>query len=436
MGLWHLGVVNAAGFAEKGYRVIGIEDTLPNLRRLQGGKPPLFEPGLAKLMKKHLRAGRLHFTSKTQAMRQADYAVIAYDSPVNERDEVDVTPILKAANVMAPYLQVRTPVIITSQVPLGTTQRAEELIKKAHPQWQSGAVYIPENLKLGEAIRRFVQPDMLVLGVNNTSARHAAVALYKPFRTKKVIMDTRSAEMFKHALNTWLATSITFINEIANLSDFLGVNAVAVGQALKLDKRIGPQALLRPGLGFAGGTLARDVKQLQKYARQAHCKATLLQSIMAVNEGTFVRVIEKLKDKLGSLRHKKVGVLGLTYKPGTSTMRRSPALSLIERMRAHDAQCVAFDPRASQQESTSYRHLFRRVGTVTQLARNADALVLVTEWPEFSRLKYATLARIMRQPLIVDTKNFLNPEKLRAAGFEYIGFGQPAPPVVEERNTL
>lgn len=425
IGLWHLGIINAIGFAEKGYRVIGIERERSKLRRLQDGTPPLFEPGLAQLMKKHQKGGRVRFTANPAAVKEAHYVVIAYDSPVNEHDEVDITPVLTAAKAIAPHLNQYTPVIITSQVPIGTTDRVEKVIKKMNRQWRGGTAYTPENLKLGEAIKRFLKPDMLVLGVDNPIVGQAVAAFYKPFRTEKVFMDTGSAEMVKHAINTWLATSITFINEIATLSDFLGVNALKVGQALKLDARIGSRALLRPGLGFAGGTLARDVKQLQKFARQAHYPSTLLHSIMKINEGTFNSIINKLHDTMGGLKRKKIGILGLTYKPGTSTMRRSPAIALVERLHTQGARCLAYDPHASQAESRLYQKYFRRVGSVAQVAKGADALLLITEWPEFSRLNYGALARTMRRPLLVDSKNYLSPEKLTSAGFTYVGFGQP-----------
>ena len=198
--------------------------------------------------------------------KDADYVVIAYDSPVNDRDEVDITPVAEAARLVAPFLKPTTPVVITSQVPLGSCEKIEADLRAANADWESGVVYTPENLRLGSAIPRFLDPDMLVLGASDPRAAKAALALYAPFETEKLPMDLRSAEMVKHALNVFLATSITFINEIANLADRLGADAVAVGQALKLDKRIGKSALMMPGLGFSGGTLARDVTQLSRFA--------------------------------------------------------------------------------------------------------------------------------------------------------------------------
>ncbi len=425
IGIWHLGAVNAVGFAEKGYRVVGLELDVKKARRLARGVPPLFEPGLEALIGKHLASGRLTFTSDASAaVADADYVVIAYDSPVNERDEVDVSPVVGAARLIGPLLRPETPVVITSQLPLGTSEGIEAELRRAHPAWRSGVVYTPENLRLGAAIPRFLEPDMLVLGATHPAAAAAALALYRPFETEKMAMDLRSAEMVKHALNAFLATSITFINEIANLCDRLGADAVAVGRALKLDKRIGKSALLMPGLGFSGGTLARDVTQLRRFAAELDYRAWLLDAIVEVNEGTFDEIIVRLRRSLGPLEGKRVGVLGLTYKAGTSTVRRSPALKLMGKLAEAGAACAGYDPKASAEELAEAGATFTRKKTVRELATDADALVLVTEWPEFRALPFAALAKRMRRPLLVDSKNFLDPALVVAAGFDYQGFGR------------
>src|SRR2546421_5663551 len=314
IGIWHLGAVNAVGFAEKGYRVVGLEFDKKKAARLQSGEPPLFEPGLESLMSQHLKRGTLRFDADPEAVARSDYVVIAYDSPVNDQDEVEITPVVEAAVAIAPHLRSNTPVVITSQLPLGTSEAIQARITTLNPAWKNGVVYTPENLRLGAAIPRFLTPDMLVLGVNRPSALRSALALYRPFATEKLPMDLRSAEMVKHALNTFLATSITFINEMAALADRLGADAVAVGRALKLDKRIGAKALMMPGLGFSGGTLARDVIQLRKFAKQHRVQADLLDAILDVNQRTFDEILVKLRKALGKLAGKRIGILGLTYK--------------------------------------------------------------------------------------------------------------------------
>lgn len=424
IGIWHLGAVNAAGFAAKGYRVIAVDLDPKKAKRLQQGTPPLFEPGLEELTREHLKSGQLRFTSDLSAAKEADYVVIAYDSPVNERDEVDITPVSEAARLVTPFLKPNTPIVITSQLPLGTCEKIEARVRAENRKWKSGVVYTPENLRLGSAIPRFLDPDMLVLGASDPRAAEAALELYRPFTTEKLAMDLRSAEMVKHALNVFLATSITFINEIANLSDRLGADAVAVGQALKLDKRIGKSALMMPGLGFSGGTLARDVTQLARFAADLSYRATLLEAIVTVNEGTFDEIVVRLTTKLGSLAGKKIGILGLTYKAGTSTVRRSPAVKIIGKLREAGAKCAGYDPMASDEELAEYSDLVTRAKSVRELARGAHALVLVTEWPEFRELPFEALAKSMKHPLLVDSKNFLDPGKVARAGLDYQGFGR------------
>jgi UDPglucose 6-dehydrogenase len=432
IGIWHLGAVNAAGFAEKGYQVIGLELDPKKARQLSRGVPPIFEPGLEELTRKHLATGRLQFSSDPGVAARADYVVIAYDSPVNDRDEVDVSPIVEAARRVGPFLGSQVPIVITSQLPLGTSEKIEADLQGAHPAWKSGVVYTPENLRLGAAIPRFLEPDMLVLGANHPGAGAAALELYRPFKTEKVSMDLRSAEMVKHALNAFLATSITFINEIAGLADRLGADAVVVGRALKLDKRIGKSALLMPGLGFSGGTLARDVTQLRRFAAELGHRAKLFDAVAEVNEGTFDEIVLRLRGRLGPLPGKRVGILGLTYKAGTSTVRRSPALKIMGKLEEAGAACAGYDPQASAEELSTLPELprtFTRAKTVRALAAGADALVLVTEWPEFRELPWKALARSMKRPLIVDSKNFLDPVAVAAAGFDYQGFGRAlAPP--------
>jgi UDPglucose 6-dehydrogenase len=425
IGIWHLGAVNCVGFCEKGYRVVGVDLDEQKAESLQKGVPPLFEPQLEELMKKHLASGALRFTSDVaSAVAQADDVVIAYDSPVNDRDEVDVGPVTNAAKLAAPHLKANAPLVITSQVPLGTCEEIETSVRALNAKWQSGVVYTPENLRLGTAIPRFLQPDMLVLGASRKEAHQAALALYAPFETTKIETDLRSAEMVKHALNTFLATSITFINEIANLADRLGADAVAVGKALKLDARIGRFALMTPGLGFSGGTLARDVTQLRKFAGELGYDAKLLDSIVSVNEGTFDEIVVKLKNRLGDLKGKSIGILGLAYKPGTSTMRRSPAIKIVERLSAVGAKCAGYDPMASDEEFQESASMLVREKSAADLAKGRDALVLVTEWPEFKELDWAAMGKSMKTPILVDSKNHLSPDALAAAGFDYQGFGR------------
>ncbi|HSX57852.1 MAG TPA: nucleotide sugar dehydrogenase [Candidatus Saccharimonadales bacterium] len=423
VGLWHLGLVNSVGFCKKGYHVTAIDFDKQLISKLKKSTTPIHEPGLDQLIGEYLKKGQLDFSSNIEEVAQADYIVIAYDSPVNEKDEVDIAPIVKASEAIAPLITPKTPLIITSQVPLGSCEKIEATVKKINPSWASGVVYTPENLRLGSAIELFTQPDMIVLGSNHKNSLEAAHDLYAPFKTNKFSMNLRSAEMVKHAINTFLATSITFGNEIANISDRLGADAVAVGMAIKADRRIGKAPVL-PGLGFSGGTLARDVEQLKKFSREINYPGKLLQSITAINEDSFNQIILKLRNQLGRLEGKTIGILGLTYKPGTSTLRRSPALKIIDKLLSAKAICLSYDPLASDKELQEIKLKVKRMSSVSDLAKKSDALVLVTEWPEFKELDFKNLSKLMESPLMIDTKNFLDPENLVNAGFNYVGYGR------------
>jgi UDPglucose 6-dehydrogenase len=423
IGLWHLGMVNAVGFAEKGFYVTGIELDRERLKKLKNCIPPLFEPGLKEKMEKYMHVGLLKFTDDVRVAREADYVIIAYDSPVNEKDEVDISSISNAAKLLSVYLGDNTPLIITSQIPLGTSEVLEKFVHKKNIKWKSGVAYVPENLRLGIAIERFLHPDMIVIGSSDSKVEKQILSLYKDFETSKFTMDLKSAEMVKHALNTYLATAITFGNEISRLSEKLGANGVKVAKALKADKRVGKAPIL-PGLGFSGGTIARDVTQLLKFSKQKRYKSNLLISIVKSNEQTFTDVIDKLSKVLGNLKDKTVGILGLTYKPGTSTLRRSPAIKLIQLLNKKKARCLGYDPKVDNEELRKYSTLFKRVIDLDELAKKSDALLLVTEWPEFNKINYSQLAILMKRPVFIDTKNFIDPDVLKKSGFEYIGFGQ------------
>ncbi len=423
IGMWHLGLVNCVGFAKAGYNVTGIEFDDRAALQLQKGEMPLFEPGLDDAVEKLSGKKKLTFTSRLDSIEEADVVMIAYDSPVNEKDQVDISPVVEAATAIAPMLQRDTPLVITSQIPLGTAEQIEKKVKKLNKSWESGVVYVPENLRLGQAIERFMEPDMIVMGTNNENARKVVEKLYSPFKTKKFIMNLRSAEMVKHALNTFLATSISFGNEVAFLCDALGADSMQVGMALKADARIGKAPIL-PGLGFAGGTLARDVTQMNVFMKQKVVDAPIIKSIMKTNNATYDYVVEKIESQLRNLKGKKIGVLGLTYKPGTSTMRRSPAIKIIQKLVKKGAKVYGFDPMADEKEVYSYRKIVERVLAPQELAKNTDILVLITEWPEFSGINWKSLALDMKKPILVDSKNFLDPEIITRAGFKYIGFGR------------
>ncbi len=425
VGLWHLGVVTSACFADLGRNVVGVADDPERAAFLKNGVPPLFEPELAELMAKHLASGRLRFTSNLRdAVRGSAYVVIAYDTPVNEHDEPDLAPIIATVDALAGCIEDDTTVIMSSQVPVGTCEALVDRLRSLNPGLRFGMVCVPENLRLGQAIERFLQPDLLVFGADSEVAMERVEALYSPIPGPRARTDLRTAEMTKHAINAYLATCISLGNELANLCDEVGADAFQVVRALKLDSRVSPKAPLVPGLGFAGGTLARDMTVLTKLAAQHGYPASLLKGVLAVNQFQAGMVVHRLEGLLGTLAARKIGVLGLTYKPGTSTLRRSAAIEIIRDLVAKGAAIKAFDPKADPAEIELHRREFSICTDPYAAARDADALALVTPWPEFRDLDLARLKSVMHTPVILDAPNMLEPTKVTQAGFVYQGIGR------------
>jgi UDPglucose 6-dehydrogenase len=427
VGLWHLGSVTAACIAERGLDVVGVADNPERAASLNNGSPPLFEPGLAELMAKHLASGRLRFTSSLRdGVKGSAYVVIAYDTPVNENDEADLTLITATVDALANCLEKGATIIVSSQVPVGTCEALADRLRFLNPGLRFGMACVPENLRLGQAIERFLRPDLLVFGADGEATMERVETLFSPIPGPRARMNLRTAEMTKHAINAYLAMCISFGNELANLCDEVGADAFQVVQALKLDSRVSPRAPLAPGLGFAGGTLARDMIVLKKLAAQYGYAAPLLNGVLAVNQFQNGMVVHRLEGLLGTLAARTIGVLGLTYKPGTSTLRRSAAIEIIRDLVAKGAAIKAFDPKADRAEIDLHRQEFSMCTDPYAAAKDADALALVTPWPEFKDLDFARLKDVMRTPVILDAANMLEPAKLTRAGFVYQGIGRGA----------
>jgi UDPglucose 6-dehydrogenase len=402
-----------------------VADDPARVASLNNGVPPLFEPGLAELMVRHRANGRLRFTSSVRdGVKDSSHVVIAYDTPVNEQDEPDLGPITATVDALAGSLEDGTTIIISSQVPVGTCEALARRLRSLNPGLRIGMACVPENLRLGQAIGRFLQPDLMVFGAESVATMERVEALYSPIPGPRVRTDLRTAEMVKHAINAYLATCISFGNEMANLCDEVGADAFKVVQALKLESRVSPEAPLLPGLGFAGGTIARDITVLRKLAAQHGYAAPLLNGVLAVNQFQNGMVVHRLEGLLGTLEARTIGVLGLTYKPGTSTLRRSAAIEIIQDLVAKGAAIKAFDPKADPAEMELHRREFSICTDLYAAAKDADALALITPWPEFKDLDLVRLKDIMRTPVILDAPNMLDPGKVTQAGFVYQGIGR------------
>lgn len=424
IGIWHLGSVYSACLAELGYSVVGVDKEQNRVENLNRGVPPLFEPGLGELIAKNVRLGKLRYIMDLRdALVDASFVLITFDTHVDEEDEVDLSEIFGTIEEMAGYLENGSIIIVSSQVPVGTCEEIKSVIRHKEPSLDFDVAYVPENLRLGQAIKRFMNPERLVIGADNDNTLDRVEAFFSVVNAPKIRMKLMSAEMTKHALNAFLATSISFINEIANLCGEVGADALKVAEAMRLDSRIGRHAMLRPGLAFAGGTLARDLKVLKKLGRKVGFQTHLVNSVLKVNQRQNRVIAVKLRKIYGSLQNLTVGVLGLTYKAGTSTLRRSASLEIISDLTDSGTKVKAYDPKADLREVQIHSE-FEFCSDPYAVASGSDALIFVTDWPEFRELDFSRVKSLMKKPVVIDAQNMLDAERMIKMGFVYLGVGR------------
>ncbi len=405
-GLWHLGSVTAACLASGGHRVVGLDFDEALIGDLKSGKPAIFEPGLEDLFKSGLHSGLLDFSAEPKgSISEAQVIWVAYDTPVDEDDRADVEYVVERVSRLFPYLQGGQEVLISSQLPVGTSKRLETLFFQARPGVNVAFSYSPENLRLGKAISAFSQPDRVVIGVRNEASKAVFIELMAPFTEHIEWMSVESAEMTKHALNAFLATSVTFINEIAAICEKVGADAREVERGLKSDVRIGSRAYLSPGGAFAGGTLARDVSFLAERGAQEHLAVNLIQAVRASNDAHKNWPRRQITHLLGNLQGRTVAVWGLTYKPGTDTLRRSGAIELCEWLLAQGVQVQAHDP-VVKELPTQLADICMCASPVLA-AKGADALVIATEWPDYRSVLIGEVLQGMRSTVVIDANRFL-----------------------------
>lgn len=424
IGIWHLGSVVSACLADLGYTVIGVDKDLKKVEDLNNGIPPLFEPGLKELIQTNINRKRLSYTTDLgYAARGSSYVLITFDTPVDEKDEVDLSEIFATSTELAKYLDNNSLIIVSSQVPVGTCEQIKSAIEQNNPSVNFDIAYSPENLRLGRAIEVFKNPERIVIGADSPITLDKVEQFFAPVGAPTVRMNLRTAEMTKHALNVFLGTSISFANEIANLCDQVGADALKVAEALASDGRIGQKLPLKPGLGFAGGTLARDLRILQNLGDSVGYETHIIDAVLRVNEQQNKLVIRKLNKVYAAIRGLAIGVLGLTYKPGTSTLRRSAALEIIRDLVDEGAVVRAYDPKADLEEVQLHKE-FKFCSDPYAVAKGADALVIVTEWPEFKSLDFDLIKSEMKKPVLIDTRNMLDSEQMMEKGFLYFGVGR------------
>jgi UDPglucose 6-dehydrogenase len=418
IGTGYVGLVTAVGFAELGSDVWCVDVDAEKIERLQRGEIPIYEPGLEEMMARN--QARLHFSTElAPALEHARLLFVAVGTPPTHSGDADLSAVHNVVDSMpAPDGHA---LVMKSTVPCGTGANIKRIFKD---RGKSGFSYVscPEFLKEGSAVADFLRPDRVVVGGDGDWAQEAVVKLYEPLEAPLLRTDVASAEMIKLAANAFLATKISFINEIANVCEEVGADVVEVARGMGLDDRIGPK-FLQAGLGYGGSCFTKDVSALKLLAGNSGYHFQLLNAVIEVNELQKRRVVSKLQRHLGELAGRKVALLGLAFKPNTDDMRGASSLVLAARLQAEGAHVRAYDPIAEEAARALMPQLDYADSALSAIA-DADAVILVTEWPEFVELEWEEVARAMRGTLLIDGRNALDGDAVRAASLTYEGIGR------------
>ena len=429
IGTGYVGLVSGACFADFGHEVTCVDKDRSKIAALERDEMPIYEPGLNELVAVNTRAGRLKFTAELKpAVAAAEAVFIAVGTPSRRGDgHADLTFVYDAAREIAGALDGFTVVITKSTVPVGTGDEVERIICEARAQADFAVVSNPEFLREGAAIRDFKHPDRIVVGTTDQRAREVMTELYRPLylnRAPLMFADRRTAELIKYAANAFLATKITFINEIADLAEKVGADVQEIARGVGLDNRIGSK-FLHAGPGFGGSCFPKDTVALLKTGQDNDAPLRVVEAVVAVNDARKRAMARKVAHALGGeVRGKTIAVLGLTFKPNTDDMRESPSIPLITALQDMGAKVRAYDPAGMEQAKTV-------IGNVTfcddaySCAEGASALVICTEWEQFRALGFDRLKSIMERPVLVDLRNIYRPEEVARAGFAYESVGRP-----------
>ena len=420
IGVGYVGLVTAACLAELGHHVVCRDIVPERVAMLQRGEVPIHEPGVPELLQRN--AERLTFTLDMEdVFRDARIAIICVDTPPTASGDADLSRV-EAVIAALPASAEGAVLVMKSTVPVGTGNRVRSELD-ARGREDVGYVSNPEFLREGSAVADFRQPDRVVVGGDRPEDVERVARLYQDLNAPILTTDIASAEMIKLASNAFLATKISFVNEIANVCERVGADVEEVARGMGMDSRIG-QSFLRPGIGYGGSCFPKDVTALKQLAGNTGYSFQLLASVIEVNELQKRRVIGKLQDRLGSLRGRRVALLGLAFKPHTDDMREASSIVLASRLIAEGASVVAFDPVAAERARGVLPEAVEIAGSMLAAVTGADAVVIVTEWPEFRAVLSSEVHAAMRGPLIVDGRNLLDPSEAVAAGFTYVPIGR------------
>ena len=428
IGTGYVGLVTGACFADLGNTVICVDNNKDKIASLKKLIMPIYEPGLDELVRRNVKEKRLCFSADIkEALRKSKIIFIAVGTPPLDNGDADLTGVENVAKAIAKNLNGYKLIVEKSTVPVETGFWVEHTIKVNLPNAKKGKISFdvasnPEFLREGQAINDFMHPDRIVIGVESQAARELLCDLYKPLKTHLVVTDIKSAEIIKHASNSFLATKISFINAIAQICERVGADVVKVADGMGMDKRIG-RAFLDAGIGYGGSCFPKDLDAFITIAKKNGYDFELLKTVRDINEYQKKDIVKKIKDALWILKDKRICLLGLSFKPNTDDLRSAPSLAIIESLQSEGAKVRVFDPQCME-KAKEIVHGVTFCKDAYQAAKDADCVVIVTEWNEFKELDMARLKKIMHQPLIIDGRNIYEPQVMKKNGFRYIGMGR------------
>ncbi len=424
VGTGYVGLVTGTCFANLGNKITCLDIDEEKIARLRQGEVPIYEPGLSELVERNVKAGRLFFTtSYEEALADAEFVFICVGTPSGVDGEADLRYVRMAAETIAKTMDHPLIVVNKSTVPVGTGDWVADIIKRFQPEpIDFSVVSCPEFLKEGSAIVDFMNPDRVVLGSLDPEAADKVAQLHLPLRAPIIVTDLRTAEMIKYASNAFLATRISFINEIAAICEKLGADVQEVAAGMGYDKRIGPY-FLNAGLGYGGSCFPKDVKALEHMALVHGSHPSLLRAVMEINRDARRWAVLTLRELLGGLDQRRIGLLGLAFKPNTDDLRESPAMEIAHLLQNEGAHVCGYDP-VAMPGAAKLNPEMRLAEDPYELAQDVDALLLCTEWDEFKNLDMVRLKSVMARPILVDGRNVYDPTQMQALGFTYRGVGR------------
>ena len=432
IGTGYVGLVSGTCFAEFGVNVTCVDKDEEKIRNLRKGIIPIYEPGLDELVKKNINQGRLKFEiDLSKSVNRSDAIFIAVGTPSRKKDgHADLSYVYAVAEEIAKNLKNFSVIVNKSTVPVGTGENVSKIIKKINPNLKFDVASNPEFLREGSAINDFMRPDRVVIGCKSEKAKNILKELYRPLyllETPIIFTDRETAELIKYAANSFLATKITFINEISNLCEKVGANVNDVSIGIGLDGRIGKK-FLHPGPGYGGSCFPKDTLALVKTAQDHKSPLGLIENVVESNDKRKRSMHKRILNSIGKRKKKVICILGLTFKPNTDDMRDSPSLEIIPALIKNKCDLKVFDPEGMKEAKECFKEYSEKIlwcKDSYEASKGSDALVILTEWNEFRALDLKRLKKLLNRPLIIDLRNIYNPLELKSLGFEYFSLGRP-----------